>query len=179
MIVYGDRDGSGAELGGNRGEYRWSLWRRWWSTPPLVFVMLNPSTADASKDDPTIRRCLSFATREGRGGLLVVNLFAFRTKDPDILDGALGLGENVIGDRNDGAIAAALEISGVAVVAAWGRPTRRHLREAAGIRGEKIAAAARARGVTLQCLGMTNDGWPRHPLYLRADSPLTTWPGGR
>lgn len=176
VIVYAQSDGNGAELGGAAGEFRYSLWRRWWSTPPMVFVMINPSTADATQDDPTIRRCCAFAHREARGGVVVVNLFAWRSSSPRILGGGCRAGTDIVGPSNDVAIALALEIPGALVVAAWGQPTRVVLREAAGLRAEKVAAAARARGVQLHSLALTKDGWPKHPLYLRADSPLTPWP---
>ena len=65
------------------GAYRYSLWREWDARAPAVaFVMLNPSTADAARDDPTIRRCASFARSWGYGSLEVVNLFAYRASEP-------------------------------------------------------------------------------------------------
>lgn len=62
--------------------YRYALWRRWSDAPPVLFVMLNPSTANESQDDPTIRRCISFAKQWGHGGIIVGNLFAFRSPYP-------------------------------------------------------------------------------------------------
>lgn len=64
------------------GRYRYRLTRRFADGPCATFVMLNPSTADETIDDPTIRRCRNFAIREGCGGLVVVNLFAYRATDP-------------------------------------------------------------------------------------------------
>src|SRR5689334_20041621 len=64
------------------GLYRYRLTRRWGDGPALLFVMLNPSTADATEDDPTIRRCTGFAKREGMPAIEVVNLFAWRATDP-------------------------------------------------------------------------------------------------
>ena len=66
------------------GRYRYSLTRRFADGLDLVFVMLNPSTADADKDDPTIRRCCGFADRMGFGGIIVVNLFALRAAAPEV-----------------------------------------------------------------------------------------------
>ena len=60
-------------------KYRYALWRRWGEGSQVVFVMLNPATADAAKDDPTIRRCIGFARAWEFGSLAVGNLFAFRT----------------------------------------------------------------------------------------------------
>lgn len=70
------------------GKYRYQLWRIWDDTKPKVlFIMHNPSTADANEDDPTIRRCIGFAKRWGYGGIYVGNLFAFRATDPkDLLN---------------------------------------------------------------------------------------------
>jgi hypothetical protein len=69
-----------------RGDYRYKLTRVWDAAlSTLTFVLLNPSTADAVQVDPTLRRCMAFARREGYGGLDVVNLYAFRTKDPKVL----------------------------------------------------------------------------------------------
>ena len=65
------------------GTYRYRLWRYWHTErEPLIFIMLNPSTADAMQDDPTIRKCIGFAKRLGFGGIEVVNLFAYRATDP-------------------------------------------------------------------------------------------------
>jgi hypothetical protein len=73
---------SGAELSACR-TYRYRLWRQWDADlAPVVWVMLNPSTADESADDPTIRKCIGFAQRWGYGGIEVVNLYAYRSPDP-------------------------------------------------------------------------------------------------
>jgi hypothetical protein len=137
--------------------YRLLLTRIWDPTvKPAVFVMLNPSTADAMDDDPTIRRCTSFARREGAGGLVVVNLFGLCSTDPR----ALRHHPDPVGPLNDAFIRRATGGAST-VVAAWG---------AAGVehngRGTHVAETLRARGVRLQCLGQTSTGQPRHPLYL-------------
>jgi hypothetical protein len=131
-----------------------------------VFVMLNPSTADAFVEDPTIRRCLGFARRWGCGGLVVVNLFALRATDPKVM---LSHAEPV-GARNDDVIRAVAGMNVKVWVAAWGRPGT-HCGRAVQVR-ELLAA----RGVQLQHLGLTDGGQPRHPLYLAAGTPLTPVP---
>ena len=103
-----------------RGDYRYTLVRTWNSTAePLVFILLNPSTADASQDDPTIRRCIGFAKRWGFGGIVVVNLYAYRaTKPRDML-----AAEDPIGPENDRILGET--VSGKTVVAAWGTNAQR------------------------------------------------------
>ena len=87
---------SGAELS-ECGKYRYSLTRIWDETKPKVmFIMLNPSTADANNDDPTIRRCIGFAKSWGFGGLYVCNLFGFRATNPKELLKV----NNPFGDQN-------------------------------------------------------------------------------
>ncbi len=67
----------------NCRRYRYDLWRRWDDSKPFaMFIGLNPSTADETLDDPTIRRCINFAKSWGYGGLCMTNLFAFRATDP-------------------------------------------------------------------------------------------------
>lgn len=158
------------------GFYRYTLGRRW--SPPdgpgsMVFVMLNPSAANAELDDPTIRRCIGFAKREGCGGVHVVNLFAWRATKPEAMFAAQADGHDVIGPENDDTLretfrAAALE--GRPVIAAWGV----HGTERAGF----VRLLAEAAGARLQALGLTKDGHPRHPLYVRADAQLRVWPAG-
>lgn len=133
--------------------YRYRLWRRWDRSRPVVaFVMLNPSTADARRDDPTIRRCIGFARAWGFGGVDVVNLFAYRATDPrDLLRVA-----DPVGPRNWRHIQRAV-LGAALVVAAWGAHP----------------SAARRVPISLpraRCLGLTRTGQPRHPLYLRRDA---------
>jgi hypothetical protein len=130
--------------------YRYRLWRRWDRTRPLVaFVMLNPSTADARHDDPTIRRCLGFARRWGYGGIEVVNLFAYRATNPT----ALRKVRDPVGRGNARHIQSALARAAL-VVLAWGADTQ----------SSRHVSVVRAH-----CLGLTRAGQPRHPLYLRRD----------
>ncbi len=151
------------------GLYRYELMRRWGERERdlLPFVMLNPSDADAEKDDPTIRRCMEFARREGASGIIVVNLFAWRTPRSDELRQA----DDPFGRDNRRAIetiAAKSIESGMPVVCAWG--CRGALNG-----GDKTAIdimRGAGSGVILKCLGKTKAGHPRHPLYLRRDQPL-------
>lgn len=155
---------AGAVLGAG-GTYRYRLWRRWGAGATVLFVLLNPSTADAHRDDPTLRRCLGFARRWGCGGLEVVNLFALRSTDRRGLRAVA----DPVGPENDRHIGAAAHRAGL-VVAGWGEPAPDQRARAA-----TVAARLLAR-VPLHCLGTTQAGQPRHPLYLPADTPLRPWP---
>jgi hypothetical protein len=80
--LFREHSGRGALLSED-GRYRYRLWRLWDDLAPvMVWVMLNPSTADADLDDPTIRKCIGFAKANRHGGIIVVNLFAWRATDP-------------------------------------------------------------------------------------------------
>ena len=144
------------------GRYRYELTRTWGKGPVLSFVMLNPSTADASVDDATIRRCLAFAKRDGFDGLRVVNLFAFRATDPSVMAQAV----DPVGPENDAYLLDLFVADRPAVVAAWGVGGGLHRRDVA------VRQLAGMMGVDLLCLGTTQNGSPRHPLYVRADQPL-------
>ncbi|MBI4782867.1 MAG: DUF1643 domain-containing protein [Oscillatoriophycideae cyanobacterium NC_groundwater_1537_Pr4_S-0.65um_50_18] len=138
--------------------YRYSLWRSWDDDKPRVaFVMLNPSTADADCNDPTLRRCIGFAQTWGYGSLVVVNLFALRATHPEQLRQV----RDPIGQECDRYILAAVSIADCTVVA-WGNGG--HLKGRDRTVQELIGAA--------HCLGVNRSGQPRHPLYARSDSPL-------
>lgn len=143
-------------------KYRYVLTRkipqavRW--VKPCLFIMLNPSTADAELDDPTIRRCMGFAKEWLCTELTVVNIFALRATDPKELYQAA----DPIGPENDKHLWEQIDkhsVGGV-IVAAWGA------HKIAEERGNKIAE------IGLQCLGKTKNGSPRHPLYLKRDAAL-------
>lgn len=127
-------------------------------------LMLNPSTADATLDDPTIRRCRGFAKGWGMGGLVVVNLFAFRATSP----AALKSSADPVGPENDDAIHDAV-VGSRAVVAAWGVHGR-----LLG-RADQVLGLLREIGREPMCLGVTKDGYPRHPLYVRRDARLAAF----
>jgi hypothetical protein len=151
--------------------YRYRLSRYWeFKKPALTFVMLNPSTADGEEDDPTIRRCVGFAYRMGYGGLMVCNLYALRATRPETLWHAV----DPVGPENDRHLELAFRIAANAtapVVAAWGAHAKRQ-------RVLEVLALPGALAV-LHCLGVTKEGMPRHPLYLKSDSPLIPYAGPR
>lgn len=149
------------------GEYRYLLTRRWADGPMMGWLMLNPSTADAEKDDATIRRCIGFAKAWGFGALSVLNLFALRATDP----AALLRHPDPVGPRNDeyitDTIGVLLEAAwpNATVVAAWGS------HRMAAERGRQVVRGS-AWAVQLKCLGKTKSGAPRHPLYVPANATL-------
>lgn len=146
------------------GRYRYRLWRSWdASKRPAVFVMLNPSTADAHADDPTIRRCLGFARGWGAGGLVVVNLYAWRATDPRRLVEARRAGADIQGAERDAHLRVAFAQADV-VVAAWGA-------HALAQDAARDVLAQVPEGVQIECLGVTREGFPKHPLYLAAATP--------
>lgn len=133
-----------------------------------VFVMLNPSTADETTNDPTIRRCLSFAMQFGWLRFRVVNLFAMRATKPRDLLSAHRRGVDIVGPMNDSALGHALR-SGARIVAAWGASGGDLARERAS------GVAQMVPNAEWWCLGTTDAGDPRHPLYVRAGTQLVRW----
>lgn len=163
MIIF-DRDGDyakGAVLSDD-GMYRYSLARNWDAGAlPLTFIMLNPSTADAYVDDPTIRRCIGFARDHAFGGIHVINLYAFRATKPADMFRAI----DPVGPDNDQFFD--IDPRGT-VVAAWG----------VNARADRVRQVMRLlEGRNVFCLGKTKDGHPRHPLYVRADQRFETFKG--
>ena len=153
------------------GRYRYALGRRWGEGPEALFVLLNPSIADAQTDDPTLRRCIGFAKREGCGASRTVNLFAWRATAPRDLARTAGEGGDVVGRGNVAALRGALRECDGPVVTGWGA------HDLALPRARAFARLAQAEGRALLCLGLTKAGHPRHPLYVRADAPLVGWSG--
>lgn len=145
------------------GTFRYHLSRTW---APLfrdrcIFIMLNPSTADGAEDDPTIRRCIGFARSWGCGGMDVVNLFAVRSPIPAFVLSR----QDRVGPENDRHIRQAVTQREVwRVVAAWGMNGR----DCPGRVAEVMALIDR----DVHCLGVTQEGHPKHPLYVPADTPL-------
>lgn len=155
---------SGAIFSPNQ-KYRYRLWRTWDETlPRCVFVMLNPSVADATTLDPTARKCIGFAKRWGCGEVELVNAFALVSTDPSVLRSRV---PDPVGAQNDSYI---LKVTANAkhVVAAWS--TWSHLHN----RGRQLLHLL--SGVKLECLGTTIDGYPKHPLYIAYETPLQPYP---
>lgn len=128
----------------------------------LQAIGLNPSTATELVDDPTIRRLKRFARDFGFGGLLMTNLFAFRSTDPS----ALRRAEDPIGPLNTPQFLAEQTMN---TVACWGA------HKAARLRGEEVRSYFRDHLIKLKAFGFTRDGHPLHPLYLPANTSLVTW----
>lgn len=139
-----------AQLGGSAG-IRQGL---------AMFIGLNPSTADETEDDPTIRRCIAFSKAWGYNGLCMSNLFAFRATDPAVM-----LAESdPIGPENDVHLLEMARRAGI-VIAAWGMPGSH--------RGRDVAV--RNLVPNLHYLRLTKDGHPGHPLYLPGSLTPVIW----
>jgi len=137
-------------------KYRYALYRVWdESLPTVMFVGLNPSTADAIEDDPTINKCIKFAKSWGYGALIMSNLFAFRSTDPDKLKTEI----DPIGSENDMWIERLVNKSDL-IIAAWGNHGS-YLDQ-----DKKILKKFQGR---LHCLQINKSGQPAHPLYLKSN----------
>ena len=158
----------GATLSGDQ-RYRYVLWRSWSDAPRILYVGLNPSTADALTDDPTIRRMVGFAKRDGHGGIFVCNLFALRATDPRELRRTA----DPVGPRNKATLREYGEHAHL-VVCCWGcHGTFRH-------QDRMILTLLRDLfGHKLYCLGTTKAGHPKHPLYLSGAAQLVPFGGHR
>lgn len=150
-------------------QYRYEL-RRVWDTrlPPLVMILLNPSTATEIENDPTITRCIQRARSIGRGSLIVLNAFAFRATEPDDMMAT----SKPVGPENDAFIYRGLSecqrAEGTAVIG-WGA------HGAWKGRDRQIIEMGRQLRMPLYCLGFTKAGQPRHPLYVLAKEELTAY----
>lgn len=145
------------------GTYRYTLSRGWTGGAGYVLLLgLNPSWADATEDDPTIRREVAFAKAWGYTGLAKWNLFAYRTPYPvELLQAA-----DPVGPDNDKYLLSMAKRARL-IVACWGGK--------GGLLGRDEQVLKRLRGFDLYCLGLTKAGQPRHPLYLKADLTPTLW----
>lgn len=138
--------------------YRYTLTRIWDdSKPACAFLLLNPSTADEIQDDPTIRRCIGFAKSWGFGALVILNLFAWRSTNPDVL----GMIDDPVGVDNMAWILYATKDVPL-ILCGWGTKAVRN-------QDKEVLALLRAHGRKLSALQVNQDGTPSHPLYLRSD----------
>lgn len=156
------------------GLYRYTLTRRWAESAErvatVVFCMLNPSTADGAQDDPTIRRCVSFAKAWGFAGLIVVNLFALRATRPSDLPKA----RDPIGPENNFYTTAM--IAGRTVVCAWGATVAKSPRITLCERvGDVKKLLRQDPEQSIRHLGLIQAGHPRHPLYLPVGTELQSF----
>jgi hypothetical protein len=138
--------------------YRYELHRVWNpERPALVFLMLNPSTADERMNDPTVERCQRRAQAMGHGGIVVLNLFALRATDPRDMKAA----DEPVGQHNDDTILSVVD--GREVICGWGAHGG-HLN-----RAQEVREMIRHRASLILHLGLTKGGQPRHPLYIGYD----------
>lgn len=158
------RSDAGAEFSPCR-HWRYLLWRRWDAHKPVAnFLMLNPSTADEFKLDPTCARARDYAERWGYGSLIVTNVFGWRATDP----AAMKAVEDPVGKGNDRAIVEAAKQSAL-VVCAWGNHAAH--RE----RSKEVVQLLRKAGVVPHALRINSGGEPAHPLYLPGNLCATPW----
>ncbi|MBK9145681.1 MAG: DUF1643 domain-containing protein [Candidatus Melainabacteria bacterium] len=152
-----ENSGNGAVFDAS-GCFRYQLWRGLKAgRGRVLFVMLNPNTADEQLDDPTIKRCIGFARDWGFGRLDVVNLFALRTRHPSVLIRRRA----PVGPLNDTFIVDCARAADL-VIAAWGNHGSHRGRDA------EVLSLLRALQVPVYCLQTNNSGQPRHPLYVRS-----------
>lgn len=172
LVTKGGRD-AGAVFSAD-GEYRYLLWRRWSSPERILgWMMLNPSTADETTLDPTLRRCKGFSQRWGYSGMVVANLYQYRTSQTAELDRC----EQPLGVYCMWALEQMWKAS-ASICVAWGayKPKASRLLQHR-LLVEDYAERLRRYGVAVCCLGHTADNSPRHPLYLRADTEPEPWLG--
>lgn len=142
------------------GLYRYSLLRKWGNSKRLLFILLNPSTATAEVDDPTIERCIDFAIKWEYNNLEVVNLFAFRTKNPNDLYKKTG---PIVGPKNDYYIKKAIKRADK-IILAWGNHGDLHNR------GKIVLKLIQneINNKEVNCLKITARNHPQHPLYINS-----------
>lgn len=151
------------------GKYRYVLHRQWGKCGPLLALIgLNPSTADHVQDDPTMRREIDFARREGYGGLVKLNLFAFRATQPaDMMTS-----DDPVGPQNDYWLRRELFNADTCWVV-WGVNGTFQRRDAA-VRAI-IYDSWNRHEMNVECFGVTKGGQPKHPLYLSKETPLVSY----
>lgn len=155
-------------------DYRYWLSRDWSEaegSPYVLWVMLNPSIADGKADDPTVRKCIGFTTRLGYQRLFVVNLFALRATDPNVLTTARESGVDIVGPCNDSYIVGLAKTAPV-IIFAWGAY------EGVDVNGRAVEVGSLLARPDARCLGYSKTGQPRHPLMMPyyAATQLKPWP---
>jgi hypothetical protein len=147
--------------------WRYLLWRQWDAKNRVAnFLMLNPSTADELKLDPTCSRARDYAERWGYGALIVTNIFAFRNTNPNQMKAA----RDPVGPENDAAIVRAARQSAI-VVCAWGN------HGAYRDRSKQVLEILSEGKIPLYSLRVNANGEPAHPLYLPGKLKPTAWGG--
>lgn len=151
-------------------QYRYDLVREWGPGKLACIIGLNPSTADTVLDDATITREVAICKRNSLDGFIKVNLFAYRSSKPGVLRSA----ENPVGPDNNAAIFMATRNSRVAMIlCAWGAGGP--IKSMVQTRLERLRDSQIFVGRMLWNLGLTKDGYPKHPLYLPVDTALQPW----
>ena len=163
-------------------KYRYLLTRQLgFGDGAVMFLMLNPSTADEVSNDPTIRRCINFGKAWGHGWLHVCNLSPFRSPDPKHVAAAGTERSDIWNENYDTILTTARRCN--LVVAAYGAhadalPVVYDYKTGAKLNREALAIEAlKGEGHDVRCLGMTKQGHPKHPLYLKADTKPVPFPG--
>ena len=153
------------------GRYRYTLSRTDLGGKGVcVFIMLNPSTANAETDDPTIGRITAFATAWGYGMLVVGNLFAYRATNPREMRAV----DDPVGPENDDFLKGMVMCADL-VVCAWGNEALGRKRWEWRHRSTEIENVLKSTGHVPHHLGLTKRGMPRHPHYLEADTQPQEW----
>lgn len=141
-------------------KYRYTLVRKFHDVPKpnyLIFLMLNPSKADEIADDPTIKRCISFAKQMGYDGLLVLNCYAYRSTDAR----QLKLVADPIGPENDNYIKSYASLF-PDVICAWGNNAEKH-------RAASVVKILKEVGAKMWCFKINGTGHPKHPLFVSSN----------
>lgn len=157
------------------GQYLYRLSRRWGTAPVLPFLLFNPSPSHILTDDRVIRRCTYFARREGCGGIVILNLYAYRTRCKEDLLRFIGQGGDGVGPENLKWVRETMRDEG-RIILGWGGMTYKDQDR----HGEVIRATfdVLPREITYWCLGATGNESPRHPSRVGNDVPLEDyWPG--
>lgn len=155
-------------------QYRYELWRRWKPGPFVMFLLLNPSTADDKKLDPTLRRCLGYAQDWGYSAMCITNLFPYRATDPRDMKRHYADPNDLTGDRGRAEAVNRITIANVAmkaaiVVGGWGTHGSFLLEDMV------IVDLLSRYGVAIHCLAKCANGAPVHPLYQKRGISPTLW----